>query len=547
MHAPSGALAIGNSSPDGRDFELVVSTRQPIYDREFMMFDDYLKNSDTQGWITVSHNADRSEMDSRFVFSALASPGSTTDLLKTPDREVNPFWFGTPSFIKSDGKVSFKHNLYSRGDVCLEPFVIKRNFHGVRPDTYEIIQDFVLYHDLFFDHGRRAYVNLEGEEIVRAPTSCMQVREDALRDYLAARQMNLVLYHDHRRRRDIQVAEVFGKDPVKQELNKPLSKYSLTIGHYFNGEALSMLCGKKIVQPYKEPLHRDYVSVIDKPESYETYICLKDGERVEKSCDVESGRQPGPHLTPVFFKKEVLSKYHNSSLYDVHDNTIWYLDFWGIEFGNNGDLIHAWLGYLGRIPSNEQKHWRQYNVTPRDGLGENFVHRQLLTGFAPSSSRCEALLALKSQVNKNFRRRFGFALFRDLPKGTAEPHDLSSDEEQEFNEQILNLVKNFVDAINEKDLLNPKQKSDGSLKTLDRFLVGSGLAIQRAQDVVGALRMVQGFRSEGAAHLRGQNYEKRLRHLGLENMRPRDRFNVIVAILGKQLLVFNDRLKLGRD
>ena len=458
-----------------------------------------------------------------------------------------PFWFGMSAFAESDGGVSVERNLYSKGDVCLEPFVFKRRFHGVRPDTYEVTQDFVLYHDLFFDHGRKAYVNLEGEEIVRAASSRMQIREDAARDYLAARRMILVLYHDHWRRRDIRVADVFGADPVKRELNETLSKYSLAIGHYFNGKALSMLCGKKIVQPYQEPLHREYVSAIDRPESYETYVCLKGGERVEKSCDVESGRQPGPHLTPVFFKKEVLSKYHDSSLYDVHYDTIWYLDFWGIEFGDNGDLIHAWLGDLGRIPPNEQKHWRQYNVAPRGDLEKNFVHRQLLAGFAPSSSRCEALLTLKSRVNENFRQRFGFALFRDLPKGTAEPHDLNSDEEREFNEQILNLAKNFVDAINEKDLLNPKQKSDGSLKTLYRFLIGSGLAIERAQHVVGALRMVQGFRSEGAAHLRGQNYEKRLRRLGLENARPRDRFDVIVAILGKRLLVFNDRLKLGRD
>ena len=64
--------------------------RRPLSDREFMTFDDYLKNPDVQGWITVSHKADRTEPDSRFVFSALAGPDAAADLLKTPDHEVNP-------------------------------------------------------------------------------------------------------------------------------------------------------------------------------------------------------------------------------------------------------------------------------------------------------------------------------------------------------------------------------------------------------------------------------------------------------------------------
>lgn len=516
---------------------------------KFLSFDDYIKNPDLQGWVTVLYVAELDEEDSRFVFSALARPSSVVDLLKTPDHEVHLTRFGMPTFIKASNGVLFDpNNQYSEENIRLEPFVLDRNFHGVRPDTYEVVQDFNLYHDLFFDLVRKAYVSLDGEEIVQISSSRIRVREDALRDHLAARRMVLVLYYDHRRHRNVRVADVFGKDRVEKQLQGSSFNYDIVAGDYWNDAAFSRLVGKKIVRPYQEPLHRDYVSAIDRPESYETYVCLEDGERVEKSCDVESGRQPGPYLTPVFFKKKVLSEYHDKpGLYDVRDNAIWYLDLWYIEFGDNGDLIHAWLGDLGRIPPNEQKHWRQYNVAPRGNLEKNFARRQRLADCAPSRSSCKELLALKLKINDNFHKRFGFALFRDLPEGTAEPHDLDSDDDSEFTMQILNLAISLVETIDGKRLsYSQLEKTSKSLDALQQFLIDNGLPRKQTQSIVSAFRTVQSSRSS-VVHLKGKNYEKLLQRLDSENARLTDIFAKIVATLREELVNLNDWLESGQD
>lgn len=57
-----------------------------------MLFEDCLPSPDPPGWVTVSGLTD-CERDSKFVLSALASPGSVGELLKDPSHEVNPASF----------------------------------------------------------------------------------------------------------------------------------------------------------------------------------------------------------------------------------------------------------------------------------------------------------------------------------------------------------------------------------------------------------------------------------------------------------------------
>lgn len=240
-----------------------------------------------------------------------------------------------------------------------------------------------------------------------------------------------------------------------------------------------------------------------------------------------------------------MSKYHNSHVYAVRNKTVCHLDFWSIEFGESGDLIYALLGDLGRIPYEEQIHWKAHNVRREPYLDENFERRQLLGKFADSRSGCDALLELRSKTNEGFERRFGFKLFNDLPPGNEEPHDPASDEEREFDEQVLNMAKTFVDCINKAGLERGMQETSGkSIQVLQEFLTKSECG--RAAEIAGAFRMVQGLRSAGAAHLKGQEYQKQLRRFGLENKEPLDRFGAVVAELDKQLQNLGAWLESGR-
>ena len=488
--------------------------------KEFMLFEDCLQSPDPPGWVTVSGLTD-CERDSRFVFSALASPGSVGNLLKEPSHEVNPSWFGIPTFAKSGGRVSFEpNNSYREVGIYLEPFVFERDFHGARPGASEVVQDFAMYHDIFLDQGKKAYVDLEGEQIVRVLPSGMQVRENALRDYLAARQMVLVLYYKHQRRLEASVSELAGKERLDLYPEAADAKYRIVAGDAEGGGGFSMLLGKRVVRPYREPRHKDYVSALDSPKRYETYECLENGEPVEKSCRAEPGRPP----TPVFFKRKVLKRYYDSSLHDVNNDTIWHLDLWYIRFKDNGETVRVWLEDLGMLPHDEQLHWKSHSDTPRHP-----------PEGAAARPECERLLELRARTNGNFERRFGFKLFKELPSGrdAIGLHDPVSNEESEFNEQILNMAKIFVDGINEQDLARSMQGAERgrSISNMLRFLADAGLERSEAEKIGAGFRAVQSLRSAAAAHWKGRNYEKDLRRLGLEGKDPRDRFVKVAARL----------------
>ena len=528
MRAPSDA---------GTGAMLIYRTfwyRQVMPGKEFLLFEDYLESPDPHGWVTVA-GTDDCDRDSKYVFSALATMGSADPLLKTVRPEVHATWC-MPTFVKTDGEVVFDpDDLYLEGDIRIEPFVFRQGHACGPPNAYEVAQGFTRYHDLRFDREKRAYVDCDGEEIVRVWQPHMYVREDALRDYLAARKMVLVLYYNHIRRASAGTAELLGKERVDRAPKAKDANYRIVAADW-KGGCLSKLLGKRIVRPYAKPRHRDYALAADDPEKYMAYKCLENGEPVEKSCDVESGRQPGPFLTPVFFKKEALSKYYDSRRYTVSKGVIGHRGLWNLPFGENGDLAHVWLGDLGRIPYDEQMHWRQYNVMPRGGMEENFVRRQVRGEFAESRSGCEILLDLGSKANAGFERRFRFGLFVRPPPKDARLHDLASNEEREFDAQILDMAKIFIESINAADLAQGAGQSadDDPIENLRRFLAKAGLEPDKAAKIADAFCAVRNLRN-GAAHRKGRKYARHLRRLGLEKAEPRDRFAKVVAAFAGQL------------
>ena len=513
----------------------------------FLSFNDYFRDKqDSVGWITVAQIDSRSKPDSRFTYSVMASLGAKHDLLNEYRFEVRHLSFGIPTFQHSNNNVTFDTGQkYTEGQITFEPFIIRREFHGLHDATLDVIQNFILYHNLFFDDQRSAYLDVVEEEKVIEYISPSHVRisEKYLRDYLAAREMILVRYHDHRRYTAGSVLDMFGEERKEIDVTNDNHNYHMVIGQYgMNDDAFSMLVGKDIILPYSEPKHQDYLLLSNKPQQYEKYAYRidDDGSPIEESCDQESENSTGRFLTQIFFKKEVLNKYYNKpSYYRIEDGEIYYLDLWSISFGESDDgLIHVWLGDLGRISHNEQIYWKAFNVVSGIDLSKSFVNRQLLGEFTDREDPCDKLLDLKISVNESFAGRFGFKVFNDLPV-THEHisdafHTLTSDEEIAFDSQILNMAKLFVDTINktalEKNTAWKPSRGDEnkSLYFLEHFLDEMLCSRHDAKTVVSAFRMVQKLRSEAGAHLPGSKYIKTLQHFNLDNLKPQTRFTKIL-------------------
>lgn len=519
-----------------------------ISKQHFLRFDGSSPtDQDPAGWIEITRADYENKVDSKFTFSALASLGSQDDLLKRREFEIDSTFFGMSTFERLNNGVEFNlGQTYEEKGTSFEPFVIKRDFHGLQESTYDIVQNFVLYHNLFFDHKQAAYFDVlkEAKVVKYISSRHICILKDYLRDYLAARKMILIRYHTYGRSLDVSMSDVFEEERIEYAKAGTDHKYWITIRPFGsnNKNAHSLLRGKDVILPYVEPKREDYVYLSNKPKRYAAYIykIAEDGKYVEESCDQGPEGHSGRFLTPVFFEKGVLQKYYKKDrFYTVRDGRVRCLDLWDIPFGENSDgLIHVLLGDLGRIPYNEQMQWRQYNVPPRGKMNRNFVSRQLLGEFTERDSICENLLMLKDQINASFESCYEFKLFKGLPPGNehveANFHTLTTNEEQEFSEQILNMAKLFVDTLDQANLERNVDQSTAntgegkSIIFLEHFLIEKCVAESDSKNIVRSFRMVQKLRSQSAAHLKSTKYDKTLQDFGLDDLTPKDRFEGVV-------------------
>lgn len=528
-------------------------------DLEFLSFDDYVNNNDDESdcWITIARMDDPlNKDDSLGVFSCLATKESEKKLLETDDWEIDTS-FGIPYFYKSDG---IKFNTYQcmcNANVHLEPLVILREFHNLKNNTFDIAQNFILYHKLFFDYGAKTYVDLLAEEnvIEYVNPNHIRIRRDYLRDYLAARNMILVRYHDYRRCVDSKITDIFGQESKEFSKKSKTHNFGISINRtILTDSTTSLLHGKDIILPYSEPKHEDYVYLSGKPKPYESYVYKinDDGKELKSKCDEKSAGELG-FLVHIYFKKEVLKKYYDkTNFYKIQNNVLFYLDLWSVEFGEIDGLIHVWLGDLGQIPHVEQMHWKEHNIAPRRGLDNHYISQQLMAEFGPSSDLITPLFEIKTQLNDLFQNQFQFKLFKKLAPDDQylekTLHTLILDNQKEFDEQILILAKLFVETIDKKQLKKnvcwrPEKNDDTSLSFLYHFLdEKTSLSAIECTAILNSFKMIQNIRSISSAHIKSSKYRINLQQQDLKKSSLKNKFAYLILELYRMLNILKQNL-----
>ncbi len=515
-------------------------------DKSFLYFEDIVeKYDDPAGWITVARSDDSDKRDSRSLFSALAPDNQSVreQLFRGTDWDVHPDNFGHPCF-DGRGEVEFSlGNKASSNDVVIESFMVYRNFHGPFPNAFEPVQNFILYHNLVRDDASGQYIEpISTDPVIRYfGSENVQIRLRHLKDYLAARKMLLVRFHDHHRRIARPVAEIIGKDHDSLKINSDSRLYTVNV--YTFEEEGSRLCGKDIIKPYDEPRHRDYLFLSRKDKKYEDFIWKldPDGNRIEASC---APNKASDNLVRwIYFRKTVLQKYYASPRScQVSDGQLKHLDLWSISYGQNEcNLVTVLLGDLGNLPHEEQLHWKQYNVDPEGGIGRAFFERQFMAKFTESDDPVHRIVHLRGQINKKFQETFGFLLFRQLAEDDRHVldtlHSLTSNEQKEFDEQILYLAKCFVDSLDTKSLKSrtnwtPEVYDAGhnnTLKYFDHFLrENTGLQPSDVSGLVKIFKMIQNLRSLSTAHTKSSGYKEYLKKTNLDKFGPQERFLSVV-------------------
>ncbi len=542
-------------------------------DTEFLSFKDWISSRDylRSDWVLVSCLEGYDKPESKGTFSALISddPKSRELVMSSFDWNVS-LQLGHPRFQKNGkGEVSFDlGQIDPTMGITFEAFTIYRNFHGAYESSFELGQNFILYHNLHYDREQEKYLDpLNDEDVVRYPEHCtILVKATYLRDYLAARRMILVRFHDHRRFVAKPAKTVLGKESF-ENVTKTDESYYYVHGADLDGtgKTFSRLLGKDLITPFVEPTREDYLFLTGKTKvEYATFLIgiTEKGTEVESTCDekklsnyfVDRGT---PHfLTPVFFKRDVLQKYYTTPRrYTIRTGILEFLDIWNIPFGVNDEgLVHVWLGDLGRIPFEEQVHWRLHNVLPSGGLEESFYKTQILAEFAESKDPIHLLHNARDRVNERFESKFSFRLFRELggedsyvAKSIHVPTTL---EQKELDEQLLYLAKYLVDSIN-KSLLEERVKwrptipsENTHIRFLKAFLLEAlGMQETLARQTTDALRTVQSLRSLSSAHLKPTEYRKELEKVGLSALKPKGVIEKLSGIVTASLATMSDAIE----
>lgn len=461
-----------------------------------------------------------------------------------------------PGFICAGSNASYQR--LPTEFVSCENIVNYRDFFGVKPEYVELVDEFKLLNNLFYDAQEDKYyaISNSGEsiEVARIENrTCAFVKLQYLMRYATARQMALLLFYDIR-------VEIRGslKDNSLSEFHeeyKDDSIYYEIWGSELAGieaTVYSVLRGKKVFLP--RPVEECGYWPYEKEKKYEEYIIGIDqfGEPIRYTSNPDMlsnyfGANPGaPHyLTPVFFKKEVLQRYYmHPELFSVRDGYLDCKSLWGMEIDNHHvDDVSVYLGDLGRdLPEEEQKHWLQYNVCTSEKLSRVSFQRDFLCISAPSDMPDLQFLSEFSRIKKKWRSYFSWDLF--LPFYADDEYNIktlripTTESQAEFDNQVLSLVKTIIDSLNEKEIvkqLDDKNDLKGSISKLERWF--SERKICEYEPQIKFLRNLQELRSSGTGHRKGSGYEKIRSTFGVCDGKNKDAFCAILDS-AKSFLVF---------
>ncbi len=477
-------------------------------------------------WTVISDSVLESDDENYGIYCALSDPARRERALSDPGWDLT-VTDGAPGFSLSWPNSARTTVYLPNGGASegVEPLVLVREYHGASESTVELDQQFRLYHNLRYEPSTDSYykMNADGTQTlaVKVENNCkVTVRTPLLRQYIAARQLDLLLFID---------SAVWSDEA--EDLPNETYKTDHYIGECYYGDGefstrryFSRYLATKVIPP--GPLETCGIWPFEeKDTNYPEFIIGEDdiGKSVMFSCDPDllannfGSNSDAPHyLTPVHFRKEVLQKYYaKPELYSVEDGYLRCVGLWGLQIDNDHeDRVVVFLGDLGRdLPSAERDYWRGFMIAPDTGISKTNFRRSFLAQPAASGALDLQFRRVYERSNQAWVEKYGWPLFREPKESDAymlqQVRLPLNDSQNEFEEPINLLAKLMSDAINEKELqkyLPDKIKDEKGISKLERLLKAKGYPpVTRDIDY---LRRVQELRSKVTAHLKGSDYEK---------------------------------------
>jgi hypothetical protein len=440
-----------------------------------------------------------------------------------------------------------------------EPLLFQRDYSGFKESNTEISEEFRFFHNLYYEVKRNEYIKLDvsGEEtaVVRFENGAVLIRLKEIRQFLAIKEMHLALFFDHFRRSNVDVSTIpeklrdvfFSDERIVYRLRVWADNLRTN-----NFATASAIYGKKMIKPFPKSKSDFWPYDRDQVEEFEEFIIGEsaDSEPLMYTCDHKKlanyfGANPEApnYLTPVYFKRDVLQKYYNApERFSVEDCYLRCGGQWGLRMDNNyDDVVIVYLGDLGRdLPAKERSYWKSFNILPKGGISRTKYMRDFMAEACDPEGK-DLLSKLRyQQLNEKWVKKHGWPLFLPLKKEDEHYFQnlrvLLNNSQSEFDSQVLALAKVLVSALNEKEIeknISEMPDPPHGIAKLSVFLRENGYCDY--EEGIDLLKLIQGLRSSGVAHLKGSNYQKLSEKFGLVDKELRDFFSDLLSRSNKFL------------
>jgi hypothetical protein len=485
-----------------------------------------LENAGTEAWLTVylNHTAGN---DTLTYFCALIPTSRATQCLSDVSWDLQ-MGDGRPGIVSHHNDSERVDRYYRYGDAeGVEPLILKREFHGIRPASFEISEEFRLFHNLYHDALRNTYIYIDdnGDEndAIICDTDSVKIQLSKVKEYIQAKGMLLALFVVSTRWSAASLKQLDISEP-NETIQHNNVHLSLVVGESMPGidddnkKTYARLLGKKLISAETN------VAPNRKSGPYVEFIIGIDenGNPVRHTC--EPGRlgnsfganaDAPDYLTPVFFRREVLNKYYsNTGKYSVEDGSIMCGGLWNLSIDNNHErFVVVFLGDLGRdLRPVERLYWQSFNVPPQGKISDVNRRRNFDAEFAEPTKLDLSFKSKLEEFQEHWTQKYGWPLFKPLTAEDAHYHKslhvpLTNDR-SEFDDQVLALAKILVDSLNEskiQDLLSSKLDNGKGISKFERLLNEQGVV--GFEPHITFLRNLYKLR-HGAGHRKGDEYKK---------------------------------------
>lgn len=494
------------------------------------------------GWITLC--------DKR-IFSCLVNDEVADESMKDDTWDSNHSPIGPLINEQTDGTF-IGYSQYDNNET--EPIVIYLESEGRWKEEAFLTEEFVMFFKLHREaKGENEYVYYQVDEcgddvevaIVRGIN--IDVKLKYVKEFIAVKKLNLLVFIDENVSDNKDIDELGGHQ-IPWNTTKEgdyIFSYALnsSAGFGLKYKSYAFFRGKCILRHNNKDIQHLWKL---RDSGYEDFIVGADenGNEVLMSCEeckipnLFTRQVDEPYsLSPVFFKRDVLSKYFDSGQkYSVQDG---YLSgpTWDIHLDNDrsDDFVVVPLVDLGRMPHKEQLHWRGFNVLPPKNSSYSITTFSRWFDGLPTDCSVAPDLVFKqlyAQANDNWKTKYDWPLFKELAADDQYHfetlHLMGQDNDQkEFDGLILSMTKLLIDSLNERQLVkaidcnkpdvakflakkNVKERNpsnlQGGITKFECFLVSEGLL---NSDFVKLLREIQNLRSCTIAHRKSTKINKK--------------------------------------